>query len=166
MVPAEEAWAALQKTGEEGERGNGGNSVHQQPWPDPNRFPHDPALEESWKRLLELRDQAMKALEEARAAELIGDPLEADLEVLVPDEEIWRFLENRQEALAAACIVSNLRLTRGAGEPGSGVTMKVQRAAGTKCQRCWMRLPTVGRSPEHPGLCHRCVAVLEKLAMI
>ncbi len=155
-MTAEEIWGALEGAGE-------GESVHRQRWPDPDRFPQDQALEESWERLLELREQAMKVLEEARAANQIKEALEAELELQVPPEQ-WDFLQQHREDLAVAAVVSGVEITRaqGAGRVG----MEVKPAAGAKCQRCWMRLPTVGRSPEHPGLCHRCVAVLEKLAAI
>jgi isoleucyl-tRNA synthetase len=41
-----------------------------------------------------------------------------------------------------------------------GLVIDVDRAPGDKCERCWMRRPTVGASAEHPGLCDRCVAVV------
>jgi len=40
------------------------------------------------------------------------------------------------------------------------LNVDVDRAPGDKCERCWMRKPTVGASPAHPGLCDRCVAVV------
>ncbi len=150
-VTCEEAWAALPF----------GGSVHLQNWPDAALFPDDEPLRAEWQRLLEFRDQAMKALEKARAAELIGDALEADLEIRVGAEADWAFLEPRREAFASACIVSGLKLTRVTGS--SGVEMEVRKADGSKCSRCWMRLATVGSDAEHPALCHRCVDVVRKL---
>lgn len=164
-VTCEEAWAALPF----------GGSVHLQNWPDAELFPQDEPLRDEWQRLLEFRDQAMKALEKARAAELIGDALEADLEIRVGGEADWAFLEPRREAFASACIVSGLKLTRAAGVSGdattrlgavtgaSGVEMEVRKADGSKCSRCWMRLATVGKDAEHPALCHRCVDAVRKL---
>ena len=43
------------------------------------------------------------------------------------------------------------------------VEVRVRKASGQKCQRCWIRLSSVGNSAKHPTLCHRCVAVVEKL---
>jgi len=37
----------------------------------------------------------------------------------------------------------------------------VAKAEGEKCDRCWNYSPLVGRFPEHPPLCERCVAALE-----
>jgi isoleucyl-tRNA synthetase len=164
-MTAEEAWGALTGARHQpsaGARHRFEESVHLQRWPDRAALPKDPILEESWQRLLELRDQAMKALEEARGRNEIGDALEAQMEVTVRDEKLWDFLAARREELAAACIVSELNLVKGA-DSGPAVSFGVRKAAGAKCQRCWMRLATVGANTEHPGLCHRCVDVVKKL---
>ncbi len=154
-VTAEEAWAALAP-------GTGFRSVHRELWPRAEDLPEDRALQEEWKALLDLRDAAMKRLEQARESGLIGEALEADLEVVVREEGLWKFLSPRQKDFEAACIVSGLRIVRGEGKDPP-VEMRVKKAGGAKCQRCWMRLSTVGTSPERPGLCGRCLAVLQKL---
>jgi isoleucyl-tRNA synthetase len=38
--------------------------------------------------------------------------------------------------------------------------VRVERAPGGKCQRCWKHLPSVGRDAQHPQLCERCVRVV------
>ena len=105
----------------------------------------------------------MKALEKAREAGLIGDPLEAQLDVAVKDERLWEFLQAHQEDLASACIVSGLALSRARNGEEADPSFQVRKAAGSKCQRCWMRLESVGKEPAHPELCDRCVAVVQKL---
>jgi isoleucyl-tRNA synthetase len=42
-----------------------------------------------------------------------------------------------------------------------GVTVRVARAAGQKCERCWHYETDIGQHRAHPTLCGRCVAVLE-----
>ncbi|MCP9927344.1 isoleucine--tRNA ligase [Cyanobium sp. CH-040] len=42
-----------------------------------------------------------------------------------------------------------------------GVTVRVARAAGRKCERCWHYETDIGQHRAHPTLCGRCVAVLE-----
>jgi isoleucyl-tRNA synthetase len=39
----------------------------------------------------------------------------------------------------------------------------VEKAPGSKCQRCWNYSPAVGESPGTPDICDRCVAALEAL---
>jgi isoleucyl-tRNA synthetase len=40
------------------------------------------------------------------------------------------------------------------------LTVRISRAQGSKCERCWHYEQDIGSSPEHPTLCGRCVAVL------
>lgn len=155
-VTAEEAWGSLPDEGE-------GGSVHLQRWPASDLYKRDLSLAKDWGRLLTLRDGAMKALEKAREAGLIGDPLEAKLDVEVRDPQLWDFLQTHREDFREACILSGLRLVRAANGDGPDPSFTVQKAAGAKCARCWMRLESVGRAAKHPGLCHRCVEVVEKL---
>ncbi len=159
-VTAEEAWGAFWELHPDSNKG----SVHLETWRDPPEVtPADDATRANWQRLLTLRDGAMKALEKAREAGLIGDPLEAKLDVEVRDPQLWNFLEAHREDLAAACIVSGLALARAANGEGPDPLFRVRKAAGAKCARCWMRLESVGRAAKHPELCHRCVEVVSKL---
>jgi isoleucyl-tRNA synthetase len=43
----------------------------------------------------------------------------------------------------------------------AGVTVRVARAAGQKCERCWHYATDIGQHLSHPSLCGRCVAVLD-----
>ncbi len=149
-MTAEEVWAALTGAGD-------GGSVHLQNWPQFQDLPRDSQIEPVWDKLLELRDEVMKVLEGARAAGQIGDPLEAELELGV-EEPLWKLLEPREADFADACVVSGLKLVR---TTEGSVRIGVRRAGGTKCQRCWKRLSSVGQSADHPGLCARCVQVVQ-----
>ena len=153
-ITAEEAWGSLPEESE---------SIHLQLWPAADLFRKDSSLVEDWRRLLVLRDGAMRALEEARGSGLIGDALEAQLDVVTRDEKLWNFLEAHRQDLEAACIVSGLTLAKAANGEGPDPSFRVRKAAGAKCSRCWMRLESVGRAGRHPELCHRCVEVVEKL---
>ena len=165
-MTAEEAWANLAQ-----DKGvTPPESVHLQPWPKADAFPRDLSLEKEWDEILKIRDQAMKALEEARAKGLIGDALEAELEVTLQKQELYRFLESKLSQLTEACIVSGLTLSLGpTGQAvkeeavATGLEIQVRKASGAKCQRCWMWLPTVGVSSQHPDLCRRCVEVVTRL---
>jgi isoleucyl-tRNA synthetase len=42
------------------------------------------------------------------------------------------------------------------GSPG----VKVERAPGEKCERCWVFAEDRGRDPAHPTLCAKCTAAL------
>lgn len=117
-----------------------------------------------WDKLIALRDDVNKALEEARKNKVIGKPLEAWVTVYA-DDEMAALLETvPADELAALCIVSKLRVIRGNGEGMQGENLPVQiaieRASGEKCERCWMYVDSIGQDSKHPTLCARCAAVV------
>jgi isoleucyl-tRNA synthetase len=116
---------------------------------------NDPELGNKWERLLALREQVARALEEAKATGLIRQPLEAQVILNLPEER--ELLSSVGEAsLAAFFVVSQVLL-----EEKAAVPIQVERAAGEKCGRCWLRLPSVGASTERPELCERCIDALQ-----
>jgi len=73
--------------------------------------------------------------------------------------EAYEFLAPRREVLETICIVSHLTVARSdVAEPALHV--RVERAPGKKCQRCWNYRASVGDAASHPELCARCVGVL------
>jgi isoleucyl-tRNA synthetase len=42
----------------------------------------------------------------------------------------------------------------------AGLTVRISRAKGLKCERCWHYETDIGQFSDHPSLCGRCVAVL------
>ena len=64
------------------------------------------------------------------------------------DSELLRELVN----------VSNLKLT-----VGEKVALSVSKADGQKCERCWHWETDVGKQPEHPTICGRCVEAINQL---
>lgn len=47
---------------------------------------------------------------------------------------------------------------------GGKLAVSVTKAAGEKCERCWIYSDELGSDPEHPTLCPRCAAVMKELA--
>lgn len=117
-----------------------------------------------WDKLIALRDDVNKALEEARKNKAIGKPLEAWVTVYADDETAALLETVPADELAALCIVSKLRVIRGNGEGMQGENLPVQiaieRASGDKCERCWMYVDSIGQDSKHPTLCARCAAVV------
>ena len=122
-------------------------------------------LEEKWDQLLIVRDEVLKALEEARKEKVIGQSLAASLE-LYPTEETRKLLE-KFDNLEEILIVSKVDVKAG-NAPADAlsfehVTVKVSPAIGEKCERCWIVTPEVGADPEHPTICPRCASVVVNL---
>ncbi|MGH7377509.1 MAG: class I tRNA ligase family protein, partial [Candidatus Methylomirabilales bacterium] len=150
---ADEVWAALPKAGGEAE------SVHLEAFPAVEGAWLDDALGERWERLLAVRDQVLKALEEVRQAKTIGNSLEAHVD-LHAGATLLSFLRPYAADLPTFFIVSSVTLHADEEVSGDTLTVRVSRARGLKCERCWIYRETVGRDPGHPTLCDRCVGVL------
>lgn len=109
-----------------------------------------------WERLFAVRDDVLKALEEARIAKQIGSSLEAKV-VLTADKDTTLFLADYFEQLRYIFIVSQVEV-----HEGDAFAVKIERAAGEKCERCWNYSTRVGESEQFPTVCERCVSALNE----
>lgn len=132
--------------------GEKADSVHLASFPEPDKSRTDEELAGKWARVLEVRDKVLLALEEARQGGRIGKPLESRVGLAVP-HALYKFLRPLEAMLPSVFIVSQVELTESDGEE---LTVEVTQPAGTKCERCWLILESVGSSAEHPTLCDRC----------
>lgn len=161
---SEEVWQALPNK-EEREW-----SVHMSDMPKVNEAYLDKALDEKWKKRLAVRSVAMKALEEARQAKVIGHPLDAEVTVYA-DGEAYDIVKAMEKELADFLLVSQTHIVSGtAAAPKNAAsneegTVKASVAVCTlaKCERCWKRSADVDADPKHPGVCARCAHVLTEM---
>ena len=120
----------------------------------------DEAFEAKWDRIMAIRDDVKKVLEQARADKVIGSALEAGL-TLYCSKEVYDFLNAiPMDELADLFIVSHVDLVEGEGGVKGlveGLGVSAAHAAGNKCLRCWKYETTVGED----GLCPRCAKVLK-----
>jgi isoleucyl-tRNA synthetase len=124
-------------------------------------------LESKWESFIEVRDDVLKALEEARKNKLIGNSLGASVHVYpnaAADELLTGF-----DRLDQLFIVSSVTVHEaGADAPANATTYKmvsiaIEAAVGEKCERCWIVTPEVGHDHEHPTLCKRCSSVVASI---
>ncbi len=113
----------------------------------------------NWERLFEIRDEVLRVLEEARIAKRIGSSLEAKVKVVAAGKTL-DLLQSYHEELRYLFIVSQVELVQGESE---SVSITVEQAAGSKCERCWNYSTHVGESARYPTVCERCVAALEEI---
>ena len=120
----------------------------------------DEAFTAKWDRIMAIRDDVKKALEQARADKKIGSSLEAAVK-LYCSSELYDFLNAiPMDELADLMIVSHISLEQGEGGVKGlvdGLGVQVETAVGQKCLRCWKYHPAVGEE----GLCPRCAKVLK-----
>lgn len=135
--------------------------------PDYVQLPNEGELEKKWSAFLKLRDDVLKALEEARNAKVIGKSLEAKLTLYV-NESSKDLLESIRENLKQIFIVSDFEVA-GTYDLAPSEALKLETAAiivtkasGETCERCWVVTSEVGQVEEHPTLCPRCAEVVTK----
>ncbi|RAL26029.1 isoleucine--tRNA ligase [Thermoflavimicrobium daqui] len=130
----------------------------------PNGQPEwlDDQLEKKWDAFLDVRDVVLKALEEARAAKIIGNSLGAMVEI-TPNSETYELL-SRLDRLDQLFIVSHVELLSPSAElpTDQKLVVRVKEAEGEKCERCWVISPTVGSDDEYETLCSRCAQTVRE----
>ncbi|MBR3674204.1 MAG: isoleucine--tRNA ligase [Clostridia bacterium] len=141
---AEEIWKYMPHTENENVE-----SVMLTYYPEVNSKYENKELEAKWNKIIALKENVAKKLEEARAAKVIGHSLNAKVIISAEGAE-YDFLKENEELLMTVFIVSGLEIVQGASD------IKVEVADGEKCERCWMYSTTVGEDKENPTICHRC----------
>ncbi|MBL8183702.1 MAG: isoleucine--tRNA ligase [Blastocatellia bacterium] len=117
----------------------------------------DSVLTSNWERLFAIRDEVLKALEEARNDKSIGSSLDAKV-VLTTDAETTRFLLDYFTDLRYIFIVSQVEV-----HESDLFAVRIEKADGHKCERCWNYSIRVGEFEKYPTVCERCIEALTEL---
>jgi isoleucyl-tRNA synthetase len=157
---AEEIWQAIP--------GQHGESILFETWYEGlSTLPEDAEFNELyWSNVLSVRTQVSRILEGLRNEKVIGSSLDAELDLYcTPD--LQANLERLGDELRFALITSYARVHPIDAAPegleaielGNGEALKIQaqKSAHEKCPRCWHLREDVGRDPDNPELCGRCV---------
>jgi isoleucyl-tRNA synthetase len=109
-----------------------------------------------YEAFMGVRDNVLKALEEARNNKVIGKSFNAKL-VLYPENGVKELLESLNTNLQQVFIVSQLEIKEGKGEfEFTDLSIDVLKAEGETCDRCWQ---VVDHTEE--GLCPRCESIVK-----
>jgi isoleucyl-tRNA synthetase len=150
----DEVWRALPGTREA--------SVHLTTFPDGLEEWEDDALLDRWLQLSAVRAPVNVALEERRQQKTITSSLSARVG-LSASGALAQLLADYRDQLPTLLGVSQVDLEPTMSEEGAsieGLLVRVERADGVKCERCWRFVPSVADSGEFKGLCDRCVDAL------
>lgn len=140
--------------------------VHLTSFPKPQALWRDETLDQNMLAFRTLRRCVTTALERARAEKIITSSLQAAVTVRVGADSSFSkdsiaFLEG--ESLADMCLTSeavilesSVPLEQEVWFPEENVGVRVSRAPGEKCERCWKVLVDVSQE----GLCQRCKRVI------
>jgi isoleucyl-tRNA synthetase len=122
----------------------------------------DEELSLRWAQIFEVREVALRALEEARAAKVIGSSLEARVELKLTDP-LFTTMAKYQGELRYVFIVSKVGVVKTDDAASPDIEVKVFRAEGKKCERCWNYSERVGEFNRYPTVCERCIEALAEI---
>ncbi|MEE0777205.1 MAG: class I tRNA ligase family protein, partial [Bacillota bacterium] len=145
-VTTEEIWSYIRKEGEP-------ESVQLLEAPKISDNYYNEALAEKWAKVIALRDDVSKALEEARRDKVIGHSLDAAVSLTL-DSETYEVMQSLEKDLADIFIVSAASISK-----GDALAIDVKAAPGEKCERCWKYSEDLNEE----GLCPRCAAVVKDM---
>jgi len=121
-------------------------SIHEHVFPEVPVKWENKNLEEKWRKLFKIKQEANIAIEEKRASKEIGSSLEAELKITT-DKENFELLKNLD--LSEYFITSKAEKIK--SEKTNELKIEVKKAKGDKCPRCWKILNTK---------CDRCKNVI------
>lgn len=158
---AEEIWQIFPYFAKEEE------SVHIALFPDIMEEWIDNKLEEKFEKLRNIKDVIYRALEQKRKEKFIGNSLEAKIIIYCKNTEIKEFLQKLNINLNEYFIVSKVQFDEYSKnldleEQNEDIGVKVLKAEGKKCSRCWIFSETVGNFSDHPSICEKCYNILKE----
>ena len=120
----------------------------------------------TWDKIINIRIEVQKVLEEARKNKIIGSSLEACV-TLKCDEDLYDFILPLLGDLKDIFIVSQVKIDKNIERGNTstdikGLDITINRAEGEKCERCWIFSETVGNNATGEQLCSRCAEILNK----
>ncbi len=115
----------------------------------------DEEVEEKYLKILSIREYVLKEIENARKKDLIGSSLEAKI-IISADGEMYDFVLKNIDEIVMACIVSQGEVLKGE------FLVKVAKAEGAKCPRCWQWRVDIGVDKSYPEVCGKCAKALRE----
>ena len=129
-------------------------SVHLRTFPEVHANCKNEALAKKWNKINEVRSAVLKAIEPMRAQKILGSSLEAQAYITTSQIGLDVF---KEIDMSEVCITSGLKLIQ--DEEKNDFAVRIEKAEGEKCDRCWKVLPEVDESTH---LCNRCTNVVSQ----
>ncbi len=139
-------------------------SIHLELLPTVNEDYIDTKLEKVYDKLLDIRDDVLKGIEEARKKDLVRHPYEARVILKLP-ENYNNLVKERLNWIKYFFTVSQVELSDNPvgdviieGGSVKNAVVAITKAKGEKCPRCWIYDESVS---ENQKVCDRCKSQLE-----
>ena len=140
-------------------------------WPEVKKEYLDYELKNKWDKILDIREEVTKALEEARRQKVVSGSLSAAVDIY-PSQKTYDLLKVYEEQLPMIFIVSQVDLKEPDIQAEEGafqsdiikeLKIGIRQAGGNKCERCWNLSESVGEDSQAPEICSRCSEIIKKL---
>ena len=134
-------------------------SIYLTNMPTVSRFANSTALLNKYEAFNELRDDVLKALEDARNNKIIGKSLASKV-VIKPSEKASKLIFSMKDELAKIFIVSEFEVTNDdiEGKTFDSGIIQVTARDGYRCSRCWKVVDELTEDE----LCERCHTIINK----
>ena len=128
---------------------NNNDSIHELAFPIIPEKWNNESLNEKWKNLFKIKQEANIAIEEKRSSKEIGSSLEADIEITTNKKQ-FNLLDGLD--LAEYFITSSAVKSQSESNDEE-IKILVKKSTGTKCPRCWKILK---------AKCARCESAIKE----
>ena len=137
---------------------------------------HDDELLSTMTELRKVKDEVQKELEKMRKDKIIGQNLDARVEILLPENVNFDILLQKGaqfneflSEIALFLIVSDVKIVTEADSSFvdtemEGLKIKVAKAEGEKCERCWTWHVDTNKNKDFENTCPRCAAVMKEIS--
>jgi isoleucyl-tRNA synthetase len=140
-------------------------SVHMENYYKLDEKCNNPGVHDRISKIVEIKKDVLKSLEELRREKLIKTSLEADVKIFVKDESARTLMAEMGEDLRRFLQVAKVELC--SSDAGlvqyDASAVASSKSSGKKCVRCWNFFDSLGSDPEHPEICVRCTKVVKSL---
>jgi isoleucyl-tRNA synthetase len=142
------------------------DSIHTQKYVKVNEKYNNSDIGKKMEALVDIKKDALKALELKRAEKIIGTSLEADLHIFAKDEQTKSWLKEMKDDLTIFFQAAKVEIL---DEKKTGLFeydksfILADRTGGKKCVRCWNYRDKIGTDAKHPELCPRCTEIVKNL---
>ncbi len=143
--------------------GKNAGSVHTQKYHDLDKKYDNPEIEKKMEVLVNIKKDALKALELKRAEKVIGTSLEADLQVFPKDNTAKQWLKDIGDEVNTFFQAAKVEIPDDKNDlpEYDNSFINVTKSSGQKCARCWNYRDKIGTDSAHPELCPRCTTIVK-----
>jgi isoleucyl-tRNA synthetase len=156
VFTAEEIWQHMPKEKEYRQT----LSVHILDWPSDKYTSVEEALDFRYvDEAIRLIPDVAKVLEELRGKGQIGSSFDAQINILTNTQDRYTFLQSFNVELCEIFKVSQVKVSFDKGN-SVNLSVKAEKAEGSKCPRCWNYSLKLGSDPAHPLICDNCLKAI------